>query len=224
MSEENHHPVRNRLIWRLVPAGLLGLGLCIALLVWFGNAGPAPAGSCAARPEAAAVVDAAATGDLAALTATGTGRSYADFAFVDDTGRPMTVKDFAGRPLLVNFWATWCIPCREEMPALNALAVAYSDDVLGIVPINLDTGGDAMDKARGFLADAGLSNLAVLSDPSFDAFERLKKTGVSLGLPTTVLVDAEGCELAILQGPAEWNSADGHRVIDALIAAGGTKA
>ncbi len=222
MSDQNDSPTRNRLWLRPLPIGLAGAALAIAAVLLFGNAGgPVPAGSCPARPEAARAVGAAATGELAALTPTGTGRSYEDLSFIDDTGRPMTLADFAGRPLLVNFWATWCIPCREEMPALNSLAAAYSDDVFSVVPVNLDTGADAMDKARDFLGTEKLSNLPLLNDPTFQAFERLKATGVALGLPATVLVDAKGCELAILQGPAEWNSRDGHKVIDALIAVGG---
>lgn len=221
MSDENENHGRNRRLFRLIPLGLAGLGLCIAVAVYFGNAVPPETGACPARTEAAKAIDAVAAGELAALTPTGTGRSYSDLGFIDDTGRPMTLKDFAGKPLLVNFWATWCVPCREEMPALNALAAAYSEDVFGVVPVNLDTGGDAMDKVRSFLFDEGLSNLPVLSDPSFAAFERLKATGVALGLPATVLVDAQGCEIAILQGPAAWNSADGHKVIEALIAVAG---
>jgi thiol-disulfide isomerase/thioredoxin len=221
VSEENESPTPSRRWFRLIPLGLVGAGLCIAAAVYFGNAMTPGAGTCPARIEAAKAIDAVAGGELAAVTPTGTGRSYSDLAFVDNTGRPMTLKDFAGKPLLVNFWATWCIPCREEMPALNALAAAYSEDLFTVVPINLDTGGDATGKAQSFLADEGLSNLPVLNDPSFAAFERLKATGVALGLPSTILVDADGCEIAILQGPAAWNSEDGHKVIDALIKVGG---
>ena len=223
MSEENQNPSRNRRLFRLIPMGLAGLGVCIAVAVYFGNAVTPEAGDCPARAEAAKAIDAAAGGELAALTPTGTGRSYSDVGFVDDTGRPMTLKDFAGKPLLVNFWATWCIPCREEMPELNALAAAYSEDVFSVVPINLDTGGDAMDKVQSFMADEKLANLPVLSDSSMDAFARLKATGVALGLPSTILVDADGCEIAILQGPAAWDSEDGHKVIDALIKVGGAR-
>jgi thiol-disulfide isomerase/thioredoxin len=220
VSEENERPSQSRRWVRLIPIGLVGAGLCIAVVVYFGNAGTPQAGTCPARTEAAKAIDAAAGGELAALTPTGTGRSYSDLGFVDDTGRPMTLADFAGKPLLVNFWATWCVPCREEMPALNALAAAYSEDLFAVVPVNLDTGGDAMGKARDFLAEEGLANLPVLNDASFAAFDRLKATGVALGLPSTVLLDADGCEIAILQGPAAWSSEDGHKVIDALIKVG----
>ncbi len=223
MSDQNETPTPNRNRARIIPIALVGAGLCIAAVFFLGNAAPPQPGACAARPEAAAALDKAAAGELAALTPTGIGRSYTDLGFVDDTGRPMSLADYGGKPLLVNFWATWCVPCREEMPALNALAAAYGEDVFSVVPINLDTGGDAMDKVQSFFADESLGNLPVLSDSSFAAFERLKKTGVAIGLPATVLLDASGCELAILQGPAEWNSMDGHKVIEALIAVGGGK-
>jgi thiol-disulfide isomerase/thioredoxin len=206
---------------RLIPIGLVGAASCIAAVLYLSNAGTPEAPTCAARPEAAAAIAMAATGELAALIPTATGRSYTDLSFVDDTGRPMSLADFAGKPLLVNFWASWCIPCREEMPDLNALAAAYSQDVFTIVPVNLDSGGDAIGKAQDFLAKEGLGNLPLLSDPSLAAFERLKKTGVALGLPATVLLDAKGCELATLQGPADWNSENGRKVVDALIAVGG---
>ena len=179
--------------FRPLPIGVAGAALAIAVVVYFGNAGGRAAGELPGpRRRRPRPWRCGRDGELAALTPTGTGRSYADLGFVDDTGRPMTLKDFAGRPLLVNFWATWCVPCREEMPALNALAAGYTDDVFSVVPVNLDTGGDAMDKVRTFLEDEKLSNLPLLNDSTFSAFDRLKATGVALGLPSTVLVDADG--------------------------------
>lgn len=222
MSDQQERPIRPLKWFRPMALGLgAAAALGIAAVLFFGNAGPSGPATCPARHEAAAAIDAVATGELAALTPTGTGRSYADLGFIDDTGRPMTLADFAGRPLLVNFWATWCVPCREEMPALNALAAAYGEDVFSIVPINLDTGGDGVSKAQAFLSEEGLGNLPLLADPSFAAFETLKKNGVALGLPATLLLDASGCEIAVLQGPAEWNSDDAHQVIDTLNAVGG---
>lgn len=220
MSDEFDSPTRSRSWFRPVPIALGVAALGIAAVVFLGNAGPTSASTCPAQPEMAAAIDEAATGELAALIATATGRGFADLGFIDDTGRPMTLDDFSGRPVLVNFWATWCVPCREEMPALNALAATYGDEVFSVVPINLDLGSDGLLKAEAFLEEEALGNLPLLADPSFAAFERLKKEGVALGLPATLLLDANGCELATLQGPAEWNSPDAHRVIDTLIAAG----
>lgn len=202
---------------RLGPVVIGGAAVGIAVAVYLSNGGSDTALSCKAQPEAAATIDAASQGELAALLATGSGRAYADLPFSDETGRPMTLADFGGKPLLVNFWATWCVPCREEMPALNNLAATYASESFSVVPINLDLGAEGIEKARAFLDEEGLGNLPVLADPTFEAFERLKSQGVALGLPATLLLDPAGCEIAVLQGPAAWDSPDAHKVIDALI-------
>ena len=225
MSDQNDNTPSSRSAFlRPLPIGLVVAALGITAVLILGNGGAPEAGSCAIQPDAAAAIDEAAVGELAALNATATGRSYADLGFIDETGRPMTLADFAGKPLIVNFWATWCVPCREEMPELNALAAAYSEDVFSVVAVNLDTGGDGTLKAQEFLKEEALGNLPLYADPSFAAFELLKKNGVALGLPATLLVDEKGCELAVLQGPAAWNSEDAHAVIDTLVtvAGGGT--
>jgi hypothetical protein len=105
------------------------------------------------------------------------------------------------------------------MPALNNLAAKYSTDAFMVVPINLDLGADGIDKAQQFLDEENLSNLPLFTDPAYGAFERLKANGVALGLPATLLLDGSGCEIAILQGPAVWDSPDAFRVIDTLIKA-----
>jgi len=202
----------------LIILSAVAAALVIAVAVWLSN-GSAGASECPAQPAARDAIDEAAYGELAALSPTAGGRGYADMAFQDDTGRPMTLKDFAGKPLLVNFWATWCVPCREEMPALNALAAHYAIEEFAVIPINLDLGAEGIEKAQRFLEEENLPNLPLLADPTFAAFETLKTNAVAIGLPATLLLDEEGCEIAVLQGPAEWDSEDGIRVIDALIAA-----
>lgn len=192
--------------------------LAIAAVAWFGNSQP-QATECAVQPEAAARIDAAAIGQLAALNGTGTGRSHAELAFTDAAGKPMTIADFKGKKLLVNFWASWCVPCREEMPDLDALAARHNGDDFLVLPINLDIGAGGQEKARAFLAEYGWSNLPLYADPSFDAFKQLQVAAVAIGLPATLLLDADGCELGVLQGPAHWDSPDGDSVIAALIGA-----
>jgi len=197
--------------------GLFAAALGIAAVVWVSNGGIGVASECPAQPSAGEAIDLVAKGELAALLATAGGRGYADLAFLDETGRPMTLEDFSGTPILVNFWATWCGPCREEMPALNALAAAYSSDIFQVVPINLDLGADGIEKAQKFLEEENLPNLPLLADPSFAAFDRLKANAVAIGLPATLLLDGKGCEIAVLQGPAQWDSPDAIKVIDELI-------
>jgi thiol-disulfide isomerase/thioredoxin len=131
----------------------------------------------------------------------------------------VTLRDFAGKALLVNFWASWCIPCRAEMPALDRLAAAENDDGFMVLPINLDLGAGGLDKARAFLAEWNWAHLPLYADSTFEAFKHLQTTAVAIGLPSTLLLDGKGCELGILQGPAEWDSPEGHAVIAALKAA-----
>ena len=202
---------------RVAIAALMGAAAAIAVTVWVGNAGfVQQAAPCAPQPAAAATIDAAAIGQLAALNGTGTGRGYADMSFTDAAGKSVTLKDFAGKALLVNFWASWCIPCRAEMPALDRLAAAENDDGFMVLPINLDLGAGGLDKARAFLAEGQWAHLPLYADSTFEAFKHLQTTAVAIGLPSTLLLDAKGCELGVLQGPAEWDSPDGRAVIAAL--------
>jgi len=219
MNETPEAPQEKSNTRRPLIIGAAGAALVIAVALWLSNASLGTAATCPVNDAARAAIDAAAGGELAALNATADGRGYADMAFQDDTGRPMTLADFSGKPLLVNFWTTWCGPCREEMPDLDALAARFDSEDFQVVPINLDLGSEGVIKAQKFLDDENLPNLPLYADPSFAAFDRLKANGVALGLPATLLLDGSGCELAVLQGPAAWNSADGVKVIDALIAA-----
>ncbi|MHA6688963.1 TlpA family protein disulfide reductase [Devosia sp. A449] len=196
--------------------GVTGLALAIAAWLWLGNAGQAK--ECPVQDAAAQAIDAAAKGELAALNGTGEGRGYATLAFKDADGKAMTIADFKGKALLVNFWASWCVPCREEMPALDALATKYNSDAFMVLPINLDIGEGGVAKAQSFLDDGAFANLPLYADNTFAAFERLKQQAVAVGLPATLVLDENGCELAVLQGPAEWHSADGEAVVEALLA------
>lgn len=216
MSDTNAaKPVAPRRWQPYAAMGVAGLGVAIAAWVYLGNA--ASANSCPVQAAQAQVVDAAAVGELAALNGTGEGRGYADMAFKSADGTEMTLGDFSGKALLVNFWASWCVPCREEMPALDAIATEYNSDKFQVVPINLDIGEGGLAKAEEFLAEGKFENLPLYADNTFAAFDRLKREAVAVGLPATLLLDPEGCELAVLQGPAEWHSKDGRAVVEALI-------
>jgi thiol-disulfide isomerase/thioredoxin len=203
---------------RVLVLALGSAAVALAATLWIGNVSSPQAAPCAPQPDAAAAVDAAAVGELAALNGTGKGRGYADLAFTDADGKAMTLADFAGRKLLINFWASWCAPCRAEMPALDAVAGQYNSDGFVVLPINLDIGEDGLDKARAFLAEGAFQHLPLYADTSFQAFERLKTEAVAIGLPATLLLDEKACEIGVLQGPAEWNTPDGHNVVEALLA------
>jgi thiol-disulfide isomerase/thioredoxin len=117
--------------------------------------------------------------------------------------------------VLVNLWATWCAPCRAEMPALDELQQKMGGDSFEVVAINVDTGDDA--KPKAFLNEIKVSGLAYYSDHSMGAFNELKAKGLALGLPVTVLVDDEGCLLAHMNGPAEWSTPDAVRFIETAL-------
>lgn len=201
----------------LIGAGLFAAATGIAAAIWLSNAGTGTASECPARTEAAAAIDAVAGGELAALMPSTQWRNFADLAFIDAEGNDKTLADFAGRKLLVNFWATWCAPCREEMPYLDAIQSRYGGEDFEVVAISLDMGSDGPTAAQLFLDEIGAENLALYADPSYKIFERLRNEAVTVGLPATLLLDEAACEIAILQGPAHWDSEDGHRVIDALL-------
>jgi thiol-disulfide isomerase/thioredoxin len=195
---------------------LAGVVVAIAITFWVGNGGLLQASECTPQPAAAQKIDTAAIGQLAALNGTGTGRGYSTMRFADASGKAVTIKDFAGKTLLVNFWASWCIPCRAEMPALDKLAASENDDNFMVLPINLDLGSGGLDKAKAFLAEGGWKHLPLYADSSCAAFKRLQVEAVATGLPSSLLLDAKGCELGVLQGPAEWDTPDGKGVIAAL--------
>jgi len=121
-------------------------------------------------------------------------------AFTDLDGRRVRLADFAGRVVLVNFWATWCAPCVREMPALERLQAALGDAGLTVAAVSIDRGG--RDVVAGFAAEHGLRQLGLFLDPQ-GALARA--FGVS-GVPTSFLVDAEGRVVGGLQGDAEWDS------------------
>jgi thiol-disulfide isomerase/thioredoxin len=217
MTDQSPAPLQRLRPKRVLLVALISAAVALVLTLVVGNFMPAQARQCDAQVVKGQKIDAAAVGLLAALTGTGEGRGYADMAFKDEAGASKTIADFAGKKLLVNFWASWCVPCRAEMPALDKVAAEYNSDQFMVLPINLDIGEGGLQKAEKFLADEKLTNLPLYADSTFSAFERLKQQAVAIGLPATLLLDEKGCELAVLQGPAEWDSPDGKAVIDTLI-------
>jgi thiol-disulfide isomerase/thioredoxin len=136
-----------------------------------------------------------------------------DFAFDGPGGGKTSLADFKGKVVLLNIWATWCVPCREEMPQLNALQAALGGDAFEVVAINIDRGGP--DKASAFLDETKAADLTPFTDPTGKLFATLK----AVGMPTTLLIDRDGKEIGRLVGPADWASAQAKRLIEAAIAA-----
>lgn len=213
-QEIQPNPIKRRtLIW-----GVGAAAIGVAGGVWLGNSTGTVAQECNVNSAVLDAIDTLAVGQLAAIQPTGTGRGYSDLEYLNEAGEPTTLADFKGKALLVNFWATWCGPCREEMPALDTLSAQLGGDDFEVVTINLDVGDDGIDKARAFMESIGLTNLPLMADPTFAAFDVLKTNGVALGLPATLLLDGQGCEVAVLQGPAEWDGESAINMIKQLIA------
>ncbi len=167
--------------------------------------------ACQARTEAAKAASGAATGAVAAMLAADPPQSLKSLAFDAPDGTPMTLADRAGRTVLVNLWATWCYPCREEMPALDRLQQEMGGEGFEVLAINVDTGDDT--RPKKFLSETGIEALGYYRDDTLGLFNDLKARGLALGLPVTLLVDADGCLLAHMNGPADWASEDARRFL-----------
>jgi thiol-disulfide isomerase/thioredoxin len=190
-----------------VLAGVYGMGR------WRSN--PAAA-ACGPAVAAAGRLAPLAHGEIAALTVARAPFRVPNLTFKDAQGRERRLSDWRGRTVLLNLWATWCVPCRKEMPALDALQAALGSDKFEVVTISIDT--REPEKPLAFLKDAGVSHLAYYSDQSAKVFQELKMAGKAFGMPTTLIVDPNGCEIGEMAGPAEWASADGVKLVSAAIA------
>jgi thiol-disulfide isomerase/thioredoxin len=160
------------------------------------------------------------TGDVAALTVATKPLQLPDLAFVDAAGSPRKLSDWKGRTVLLNLWATWCVPCRKEMPALDNLQGKLGGKLgsknFEVVAVNIDTSG--ADKPKAFLKDGNLTRLDFFSDQKAKVFQDLKSAGLALGMPTSVLIDGEGCEIAAISGGAGWDSDEAVKLITAVTA------
>jgi thiol-disulfide isomerase/thioredoxin len=157
-----------------------------------------------------------ARGEVAAVTMASTPLKLPDLTFEDGNGQPKKLSDFRGRTLLVNLWATWCVPCRKEMPALDNLQAKLGGADFEVVAINIDTRDPA--KPKKFLDEEKLTRLGYFGDTSARVFQDLKSIGRALGMPTSVLVDGQGCEIGNIAGPAEWDSEDALALVKAALA------
>jgi len=187
-------------------AALYGLGLSRA---------PAGDPACRAAVATASRIAPLARGEIAALTMASAPLKLPDLAFEDADGKPKKLSDFRGKTLLVNLWATWCVPCRKEMPALDELQAKLAGPNFEVVAINIDTRDP--EKPKNFLKEASLTRLGYFNDQKAKVFQDLKAIGRALGMPTSVLVDPQGCEIATIAGPAEWASDDALKLIRATL-------
>jgi thiol-disulfide isomerase/thioredoxin len=210
-------PAVTRRIPLAIGAVLIGAALGLAGMYGVGGLKRSAAGDSACRPavELAHKLAPLAHGEVAALTMASAPLRLPDLTFEDAAGKPKKLSDWRGRTVLVNLWATWCVPCRKEMPALEGLQTKLGGPDFEVVAVNIDTRDP--DKPKNFLKEANLTRLGYFSDDKAKVFQDLKSIGRALGMPTSVLVDGQGCEIATIAGPADWASDDAVKLITAAM-------
>jgi thiol-disulfide isomerase/thioredoxin len=155
-------------------------------------------------------------GEVAAVAVSPEPRHLPELHFRNAAGDPQTLADWRGRVVLLNLWATWCVPCRKEMPTLDRLKAELGSAAFDVIAVNIDTRDP--EKPRAWLAETGMRHLAYYADPTAKVFQDLKLAGRAFGMPTTFIVDRRGCELGSLAGPADWSSEDALTLLKAALA------
>jgi thiol-disulfide isomerase/thioredoxin len=214
MTNIDKPPRRRRVLWPVLGAFAAAVA---AGAVIYGTAAPAgkAASDCPADSvKLAATLKPLATGELAALRIASEPRRAIEIAFERDGGAKLALADFKGRAVLLNLWATWCAPCRAEMPALDRLEAAKGGPGFEVVAVNVDTA--RLERRGAFLDGIGVKTLARYADPSGDVFETLRKDGKALGLPVTLVIDKNGCEVGAVEGGVKWDSAQAQALVATL--------
>jgi thiol-disulfide isomerase/thioredoxin len=175
-----------------------------------GAAAPA-AQAAGAAPAAGEEKAGAPSSGLAAFVARKEPETLPEIKFQDAEGRERSLAEWRGKVVLLNLWATWCLPCRKEMPALDRLQSTLGSDQFQVVAISVDRTG--LPGAKKFLEETKTSNLSVYADPT----ARLASTLRAAGLPATLLIDKEGREVGRLLGPAEWDGEAAKQLIQGAI-------
>ena len=152
-----------------------------------------------------------ATGAVANFKADAEPKPVPDLPFKNGEGKDVRLSDFRGKLILLNLWATWCVPCREEMPALNGLQGALGSDRFQVLALSVDK--DGHDLAKSFLAEVKADHIDLYNDPTSKAIFAMK----AYGMPTTVLVSPDGKEIGRLVGPAHWDAPEARKLIEAAL-------
>jgi thiol-disulfide isomerase/thioredoxin len=221
MSERPSPRVAKRPLAMIMAGGvagvLVGLAGVYGIATLTGNAGGDAASNVTCRPavELARKLAPLARGEVAAVNVAKSPLQLPDLSFQDASGKPLTLAHWRGRTVLLNLWATWCVPCRKEMPTLDALQGKLGGPAFEVVAVNIDTRDP--EKPKTFLKQIGIEKLAYFADPDAKTFQDLKAIGRAFGMPTTLLVDPHGCELGTIAGPAEWSSEDAVKLIQAAL-------
>lgn len=198
------------------PVALIAAGIVIIAAItgyYLYEAGGRKAGPAeTAAAAAAGLPKDLSKGTLAAFLIHAEPKPLPDLAFQDGSGKPVTLADWKGRVVLLNLWATWCAPCRKEMPDLSKLEAELGSDQFEVVAISVDRKG--AEASAAFLKETGVDNLKLYIEPSTKIVNDLR----SAGLPATLLIDREGRELGRILGPADWASPEAVALVKAALA------
>ena len=198
---------------RLTILALAGMGI-LAAGGFYATRGASGNSACVAARQTAERLKPLAIGEVAAMQIVDPAPAP-NLVFFADGGTARKLTDFKGKTVLVNIWATWCIPCRQEMPALDKLAGDLDPSKFEVVPINVDQRNP--DKPRAFLQEIGVKHLDYFYDQSVNVFQDLKASTKVEGLPVSVLIGADGCALGVINGPADWASQDATALVKAAL-------
>ena len=217
-------PARMNPLKLLMIAGALGVVVGAAAIyvkgVPSGKDTVADASQCALTDAKKAALDAAAQGGVAAMRPVSEPKQFSALTFNDGDAKPISLAAFKGKTILLNLWATWCVPCRAEMPALDALQAQSGSGEFEVVAVNVDN--DGAEKAKAFLEQVQIKSLKSYGDPTMGLFNNLKREGLALGLPVSLLIGPDGCLLSAMNGPAAWGGTDAKKLIDTAVSASGT--
>ncbi|HET6388336.1 TlpA family protein disulfide reductase [Hyphomicrobium sp.] len=206
-------------LWIVALSALAGFGAVYVIGGRLGNGGAEKSQTAAtnAAPPAkeqsgqAPAGSPASLGDMAAFVKKKTPEPLPDITFQDAAGKDVKLSSLKGKTILLNLWATWCEPCREEMPALDRLQKELGSDKFEVVALSLDRKG--YDASRKFLDETKANNITLYVDPSAKQGMALKV----LGMPTTILINKDGLEIGRLAGSAKWDSPDAKKLIEAAM-------
>lgn len=170
-----------------------------------------PATQAPERSSAGPGINPLSRGHMAAFVFRKAPEALPEVKFQDGQGKERTLADWQGKVVLLNLWATWCVPCRKEMPALDRLQQEMGSEKFEVVAISVDRKG--LEASRKFLEETQVRHLALYAD----ATARMTSDLRAVGLPATLLLDTQGREVGRLLGPAEWDSEDAKRLIGSVL-------
>jgi thiol-disulfide isomerase/thioredoxin len=206
-------PLRRPILAGIAVLAILAAGAGLYGTGWLsGNRGET---SCTASASVLDRLRPLARGEVAAFEVSREPVRAPDFGFAGPDGSRRDLASFQGRTVLLNLWATWCEPCKREMPALDRLQAELGGPRFEVAAVNIDTRN--VERPKAWLDQAGVKSLAYYTDHEARIFQDLRRAGLAEGMPTTILIDGAGCRLGRMSGPAEWASPEAMALIKAAL-------